>query len=169
MKNQDIENLIEDALSEGSATDAFKENLLRTSTATLLQGRVLHRRLRTAGFALLIMLVTGAVFLCGRLSVSSEALNKQAFLHEVDEQVEGVMVSRELVVWLDAARFFTQLGMEERATLSYKQASELIPYDVSAHRQAGLESQSMLAGISPDGDNEIFGKIIAQNFGGRRP
>jgi len=169
MKNQDMEHLIEDALSECSATDAFKENLLRSSTTTLVRGRILHRRLRTAGFALLIMLVTGAVFLCGRLSVPGKALNKQALVHDVDEQVEGVMVSRELVVWLDAARFFTQLGMQERAALSYRQASELIPYDVPARRQAGLELQSMLAGISPDCDNEIFGKIIAQNFGGRRP
>ena len=169
MKNQDTENLIEDALSEGSATNAFKEHLLRSSTATLVRGRVLHRRLRTAGFALLIMLATGAVFLCGRLSVSSEALDKQELVHDVDEQVEHVMVSRELVVWLDAARFFTQLGMEERAALSYRQASELIPYDVPANQQAGLELQSVLAGISPDCDNEIFGKIIAQNFGGLKP
>jgi hypothetical protein len=166
MKNQDIDNLIEDAMSAGSATDAFKEQLLRASTVTLVQGRVLHRRLRTAGFSALALLVTGAVFLCGRLSVPSEAPDRQALAHDVGEQVEGVMVSRELVVWLDAARFFTQLGMEDRAALSYRQASELIPYDVPANQQAGIELQSMLAGISPDHNSEIFGKIIAQNFGG---
>ncbi len=169
MKNQDIENLIEDALSAGSVNDAFKEHLLRSSTATLTRGRVLHRRLRMSGFAAVILLVAGAGFLFGRLSVHTETLDKQTLVHDVDEQVESVMVSRELVVWLDAARFFTQLGMEERAALSYKQASELIPYDAPASQQAGFESQSVLGGISPDCDHEIFGRIIAQNFGGRTP
>jgi hypothetical protein len=56
--------------------------------------------------------------------------------------------------------------MEERAELSYKQASELIPYDVPAHQQAGFESQSMLAGISPEREDGILNKIIAQSFGG---
>lgn len=166
MNSQDINNLIEDALSANSAPSAFKEHMLRDSTAAFMRGRVLHRRLRTAGFSALVLLVAGAVFLCGRLSVPRDVLNRQALAHDVDEQVESVMVSRDLVVWLDAARFFTQLGMKERAALSYRQASELIPYDVPAHQQAGLASQSMLAGISPDHDNEIFGKIIAQNFGG---
>jgi hypothetical protein len=100
------------------------------------------------------------------MSVRTETLDKQALVHDVDEQVESVMVSREMVVWLDAARFFTQLGMQERAALSYRQASELIPYDVPAVEQAGFESRSILASISPDCDNDIFGKIIAQNFGG---
>jgi len=121
---------------------------------------------RQARSTSLVLLVGSAVFLCGRLSAPREPLDRQALTHDVDQQVDSVVVSRELVVWLDAARFFTQLGMEERATLSYKQASELIPYDVPAHRQAGLESQNMLAGISPDRDYELLGKIMAQNFGG---
>jgi len=98
MKNQDIENLIEDALRQGSATDAFKENLLRSSTTTLIRGRVLHERLRTAGVVSLILLVAGAGFLFGRMSVRAETLDKQALVHDVDEQVESVMVSREMVV-----------------------------------------------------------------------
>ena len=166
MNSQDINNLIEDALSADSAIDAFKERVLRNSAAAFSRGRVLHRRLRTAGFTSLIMLVAAATFFCGRLSVPDELGGRRIVTQDVDEQDDGVRVSRDLVAWLDAARFFTQLGMEERAALSYKRASELIPYDVPANQQAGLESQNMLAGISCDRDREILGKVIAQNFGG---
>ncbi len=166
MKNQNIDNLIEDAMSTGSATDAFKERLLQSSTATLVRGRVLHRRLRTAGLASLVLVAASAVFLCGRLSAPREPGYRQGLAHEADEQADGVMVSRELVVWLDAARFFTQIGMKDRAELSYRQASELIPYDLPVNQRAGLELQSVLAGTSRDHNNEILGKILAQNFGG---
>lgn len=166
MNNQDMNNLIEDALNANAAGDAFKEHVLRDSTAAFTRGRGLHRRLRTAGFTSLILLVAAGAFFSGRLSVPREVGDRQRVTRSIDEQDDSVMVSRDLVAWLDAARFFTQLGMEERANLSYKQASELIPYDVPANQQAGLESQSMLAGISPDHDNEILTRIIAQNFGG---
>ncbi len=166
MNNQDIDSLIADALSANSSGDAFREYVLRDSTAAFTRGRVLHRRLRTAGLTSLVLLVAGAVFLCGRLSAPRQALNRQVLAHDVDEQVESVMVSRDLVVWLDAARFFTQLGMDDRAALSYRQASELIPYDVPANQQAGFESQSMLADVSSGRDYETLTKIMAQSFGG---
>lgn len=166
MNSQDINNLIKDALSANSVSDAFKEQVLGDSTAAFLRGRILHRRLRTAGFTLLFLLVAGTAFFFGRQTVPREALNRQVLTHNVDEQIESVMVSRDLVAWLDAARFFTQLGMEERAALSYRQASELIPYDVPVNQQAGFESQYMLADVSHDRDCEVLGKIIAQNFGG---
>ena len=166
MNNQDINNLIEKALNANSASKAFKEQVLRDSTTAFSRGRVLHRRLRMAGFTLLVLLVAGAAFLCGRQTVPREALNRQALAHDVDEQIESVMVSKDLVAWLDAARFFTQLGMDERAALSYRQASELIPYDVPANQRAGFESQNMLADVSSNRDYDILGKIIAQNFGG---
>lgn len=166
MSNQDTNKLIEDALSANSASDAFKEHVLRNSAAAFRRGRVLHRRLRTAGFTSLILLISAAAFFCGRLTVPGELGDRQIVVENGDQRDDGVRVSRDMVTWLDAARFFTQLGMEDRAALSYKQASELIPYDVPANRQAGFESQSMLAGISPYRDNELLGKIIAQNSGG---
>jgi hypothetical protein len=166
MKSHDTNKLIADALSAGAASDAFKEHVLCDSTAAFTRGRALQRRLRTAGFTSLILLVATGAFFCGRLSAPGEAVDQQIVTQSNDEQDDSVMVSRDLVAWLDAARFFTQLGMEERATLSYKQASELIPYDVPANQQAGLESQNMLAGISPDHGDGILTKMIAQNFGG---
>lgn len=166
MNSQDINNLIENALSADSAGGAFKKQLLRDSTEVFSQGRALHRRLRTAGFTSLVLLITGAAFFCGRLSVPGELVDRQIVPQSVDAPDDSVRVSKDLVAWLDAARFFTQLGMDERAALSYRQASELIPYDVPVNQQADFESQNMLADISSDRDYEILDKIIAQNFGG---
>ncbi|MGD8500230.1 MAG: hypothetical protein PVJ86_06255 [Phycisphaerales bacterium] len=166
MNSQDMNSLIEDALSVNAASGAFKERVLRDSTVAFTRGMVLKTRLRTAGFTSLTLLVAAAAFFCGRLSAPGEVGDRQVVVQSVDGQNDNVSVSRDLVAWLDAARFFTQLGMEERAALSYKRASELIPYDVPANQQAGLESQNMLADVSSDRDDEILGKISAQNFGG---
>jgi hypothetical protein len=166
MNSHDVNKLIEDALSANAASDGFKEHVLADSTAALKRGRVLQRRLRAAGLTSMILLVAAAAFLCGRLSVPGEVAGRQMVTQSADVQEDGVRVSRDLVTWLDAARFFTQLGMDERAALSYRQASRLIPYDVLTNQQAGFEAQNVLAGISPDHDDEVLGKIIAQNFGG---
>ena len=166
MNNQDINNLIEKALNTNSASDAFKEQVLRDSTASFSRGRILRKRLQTAGFTTLVLLVAGIAFFCGRLSVPSELVDLQIATQSIDAQDDSVRVSKDLVAWLDAARFFTRLGMEERATLSYRQASELIPYNVPVNQRAGFESHNMLADVSSDCDYEILGKIIAQNFGG---
>lgn len=195
MNNQDINKLIEDALSANAASNAFKEQLLEESTTALIRGRILRRQLRAAGLTLAILLVTAAAFICGRVSVSERVTHGQMIAQNVAEKDAGVRVSRDLVAWLDAARFFTQLGMDERAALSYRKASELIPRDLPDSQQAGFGSQSVLAGILQNyesvrgysqefperidsestlndrwGKSElpqnILSKIIAQNFGG---
>lgn len=114
----------------------------------------------------MVLLVAAAAFFWGRLSAPSKDGEPQMVKQGIGERQDNVMVSRDMVAWLDAARFFTQLGMEERATLSYKQASELIPYDVPANQQAGFESQSMLADVSSDRNYETLTRIMAQSFGG---
>jgi len=195
MNNQDINKLIEDALSANSASGIFREQVLHDSTAALIRGRVLRRQLRVTGLTLVILLVTATAFICGRLSVSHRITDRRAAVRTVVEKDDGVRVSRDMVAWLDAARFFTLLGMDERAALSYKKAGELIPRDMPDSRQAGLEPQGVLAGILQDYENvrgnskefseqtdsagilnDRWGKfelpqnvsrnIIAQNFGG---
>jgi hypothetical protein len=195
MNNQDINELFEDALSANAASDAFKERVLRDSTAALIRGRVLRRQLRVTGLTLAILLVTAAAFICGRLSVSNQITDRRVAVQTVGEKNDGVRVSRDLVVWLDAARFFTQLGMNERAALSYRKASELIPRDMPDSLQAGFRPQSVLASLLHDYESvcghsqefperinseraiddrwgkfelpqNVLSNIIAQNFGG---
>jgi hypothetical protein len=149
MSNNDLNDLIEEALSVQAANDAFKEHLLQDSTTAFVRGRALQRQLRMTGLTLVILLVTAATFVCGRLSVSSPVINQQVAVRTVDEGDEHIKVSKDLVVWLDAARFFTRLGMDERAALSYQQASDLIPYDaLPESQQAGIRAQNLWAAAS---------------------
>ncbi len=195
MNNHDINKLIEDALSANGASNVFKEHVLRDSTAAFTRGRALRRQLRVTGLTSVILLATAAAFICGRLSVHKRVTPGQMIAQNVAENNDGIRVSRDLVAWLDAARFFTQLGMNERAALSYKKASELIPRDMPDSQQAGFGPRSVLAGILQDYESvrsysqefperidfdralndrwgkfelpqNILSKIIAQNFGG---
>jgi hypothetical protein len=195
MNNQDINKLIEDALSTDAAGEAFKEQVLRDSTSVLIRGRVLRRQFRAAGLTLAILLAATAAFICGRMSAPDRIIYRQAVVKTVGDKNDGVRVSRDLLAWLDAAKFFTQLGMNERAAFSYKKASELIPREMPDSLQVGFGPRSVLAGILQDyesvrghsqefpepADSEmalsdhwdklepsqnILSKIIAQNFGG---
>ena len=195
MNNHDINKLIEDALSANGASNVFKEHVLRDSTAAFTRGRALRRQFRVTGLTLVILLATAAAFICGRLSVHERLTHGRMIAQNAAEKNDSVRVSRDLVAWLDAARFFTQLGMDERAALSYRKASELIPRDMPDSQQAGFGPQSVLAGILQDygsvcgysqefsdriysdrAFNDRWGKfelpqnilsnIIAQNFGG---
>ena len=150
MNNQDINKLIEDALSANSASGIFKEQVLHDSTTALIRGRVLRMQFRAAGLMLAILMATAAAFVCGRLSVSDRITDRQEAVQTVGDKDDGVRVSRDMVAWLDAARFFTQLGMNERAAFSYKKASELIPRNMPDSQNAGLGPQSVFASILQD-------------------
>ena len=186
ISNHDVNNLIENALNASPSSGAFKSQLLQDSTAVFVRDRALKRRLRMTGLILVILLFTTAAFISGRLSVSESMTSQQVAVQTVDENNESVRVSKDMVVWLDAARFFTRLGMDERAALSYKQASDLIPYDMpSVHQQAGLGAQSLYSSVgraeasleqtrskeilsNPDREwglpNEMLSKMTTQHF-----
>ena len=93
----------------------------------------------------------------------------------------GVTVPSDLVAWLDAARLFKRLGMEERMARAVEHAAKLMPYDAvaasSVKRQAftstgeevfeNQNKHSILSDIL--GPHESVGSIsgiIAQSFGG---
>jgi hypothetical protein len=50
----------------------------------------------------------------------------------VAAEPEGVIVPSDLVAWLDAARLFKRLGMEERMARAFDKAGKLLPYDAVA-------------------------------------
>lgn len=149
MSNDDMNKLIEEALSACPASDSFKEHLLQDSTTTFTRSRTLQRRLRMTGFTIVILLFAATAFFCGRLSIFSQMTNRQVAVRTVREDNDGIRVSKDLVAWLDAARFFTRLGMNERAALSYKQASDLVPYDaLFESQQAGNRAKNVWAAAS---------------------
>ena len=163
MSSHDVNKLIEEAFSATAANDAFKEHLLRNSTVAFAKGRALQRRLRMTGLTFVILFVTMAAFVCGRLSVSSHATDRQVASQTVGEEDEDIRVSKDLVAWLDAARFFTRLGMDERAALSYQQASDLIPYDqLPDNQQTGFGVQNLWADASEN--RSITGRHLDESL-----
>jgi len=185
MNDFDIDKLIGEGLRGGAASGAFRERVLRESAGALVRGRALRNRLRAAGLTLGVVLIAAGAFVCGQLSVPRQV---------IPEQEEWTNVPRELVAWLDAGRFFEQLGMSERAERAYKRAGELIPQEAAEVMQARLYgdriyarlmarpqspercrkgSVQMRCGVSevgvlrkPESLNGILRKIIGQYLGG---
>ena len=144
MNEFDIDKLIGDGLRGGTASNGFRERVLRESTGALMRGRASRNRLRAAGLTLGVVLIAAGAFAFGRLSVSGEVIAGQ-------EDVTSV--PRELVAWLDAGRFFEQLGMDERAERAYRKAGGLIPQEAVEIMQARLHGDKVYAGLlaKPEG------------------
>ena len=132
------------------------------------------------GLMLLIGAVTTIAFVTGRFSANKETYHQQQIVQQTNNDDNNISVSRELVAWLDAAKFFDQLGMPERAEFSYKQASQLIPLDISKEKLAGNGQNMELAQILNNYDKQnlrnsedeqksnpeiLINKILAKNFG----
>ena len=178
MNENDINDLLSSSLGGNSARKDFKEQLLQNSTAAFTRGRIFHQRLRTTGLISLIIIFTTAAYLSGRFSVSRKTNERQIIVQHTNN--DSISVSRDLIAWLDAAKFFTQLGMDQRAEFSYKQASQLIPVELPQYDLANMGQKSALAKILNDFDknnlnithqeqkefetNKIS-RILAQNFG----
>jgi len=194
MSEHDIDKLMEVGLGAEAASDAFRERLLRDSTAAFVRGRAFRKRLRAAGLAAAVLLVAATAFACGRFSAGETTAAEQQLARADHEKDDAMTVPVELVAWLDAARFFSQLGMDKRATRAYEQASELIPHDSPQLHEAGFNQKNAFAAIIEDcpsiynsadempgrsdsgknqrrsqcleAQSEISTKIIAQYFGG---
>jgi hypothetical protein len=94
----------------------------------------------------------------------------------VAAQGESVAVPSDLVAWLDAARLFRQLGMEDRMARAIDHAHRLRPYDtVTAGDATGpvvavgggtVESQrNRVRPARMTGLVESVNRIMAQSFG----
>lgn len=180
MNENDINDLLNSALGGNTARKDFKERLLQNSTAAFTRGRTFHNRFKMIALILLITAITTAAFFTGRFSAIDKTSNQQQIAWQTNPDDNNISVSRDLVAWLDAAKFFTQLGMSERAEFSYKQASQLIPVDTMQDNVADIGQNIKLAKLLNDFDNEnlkithqeqkefpemITNKILAHNFG----
>jgi hypothetical protein len=141
MDDFDIDKLIGNGLRGGTASEGFRERVLRESTGALVRGRALRSRLRVAGLTLGIVLIAVGAFVCGQLSVPGQV---------IPEQENWTNVPTELVAWLDAGRFFEQLGMNARAERAYREAGELIPQEAAEIIQARLYGDRIYAGLLAD-------------------
>ena len=131
MNESEAEKLIERGLSAGRPRETFAAQLLADSTAALVRSTRRRARWRMAGLAAAAVLIAAVSFLCGRLLPSAPGALEPAVAGPGPGQAETVRVPAELVTWLQAARFFKQLGMQERVTLAYERAGGLLPYEAA--------------------------------------
>jgi len=175
MKDKDADTNLTQNLSSEPPRDAFKQQLLHESTAEFI--RVWRRRLawRRAKFAAAAVLIAGVAFLGGRLSVQPASPTTLNSAKQVD--TDSVNVPTELVAWLEAARLFRQLGMEDRMGRAVERAGRLLPAgtfiaDGQVRQVFAAESienqieRLELMGISgPHSSAESINQILAQAFG----
>jgi len=188
MEEKDVDKYLSQQLSGSPPREAFKQQTLRDSTAALV--RVQRRRLarRRVECAVAAVLIAGIAFIGGRLSVPHNLSVPLNLPRNVDiapraaAEHDGVNVPSDLVAWLDAARLFKRLGMEERMARAVEHAGKLLPYGaVAASSITGqalvtngsdevFENQnkhSILADIlGPHESVESISGIMAQSFGG---
>jgi hypothetical protein len=179
MDEHDINDLLNSAHNGHPAGNDFEKKLLNESTAAFKRARDFRSRLRITGLILLLAVITSFAFLAGRLSMTNKTWHQQQIAQQTNPD-NNVTVPRDLVAWLDAAKFFTQLGMNERAELSYKQASLLIPLELMQKNIADIGQNNALAmedkntgktnsEISENKQKETYEKkisiVLAKNFG----
>ena len=182
MKNKDVDKYLSQHLSGSPPREAFKQQALRDSTAALVRLQRRRSAWRRAELAAAAVLIAGVAFLGGRLSIPRTLPRSVDVVPQVTAEPDGVTVPSDLVAWLDAARLFRRLGMEDRMARAVDRAGKLLPYNavasISTTGQAlaftdddeVFENQNKhlnLADIlNPHESVESISGIIAQSFGG---
>jgi hypothetical protein len=181
MKDNDVDIHLRQQLSGNQPREAFKQQTLINSTAEFVR---VHRRRsawRRVELAAVAILISGLAFLGGRMSVSQTLPKSMDVPRVVIDKSSGVNVSSELVAWLEAARLFRQLGMEDRMARAVKRAASLLPVDtVAASSVTGQTFAATGEGIVEDKNKQVsladilqslesvesVNGIMAQSFGG---
>ena len=171
MKDRDADTHLMQHLSGEPPRETFRQQVLRDSTNEFI--RVWQRRSawRRAKLATAAVLIIGVAFLGGRLSIP------RTLSESVDAMPDGVNVPSELVAWLEAARLFRQLGMEDRMARAVERAGRLLPANTfladdgtlrvfaagSVDNQKEHPEPMGILGPNPSADNPD--QILAQSFG----
>jgi len=181
MKDKDVDEYLRQHLSGDSPRESFKQQTLRDSMSALFRVRRRRSVRRRAELVAAAVLIAGVAFLSGRLSAPRTLPRNVDVAPRMASKPDGVTVPSDLVAWLDAARLFRQLGMEERMARAVDHAGKLLPYDaVTTINMTGqalaanggeevFENQnkhSILTDIlGPHESVESISGIIAQSFG----
>jgi len=129
MNESEAENLIERGLSAGRPREAFTAQLLADSTAALVRSTRRRSAWRRAELAFAAVLIVGVAFLGGRLSAPPAPAGQTVGTSSGGAERYEIRVPREMLAWLEAARLFRQLGMEDRMARAVECAARLLPAD----------------------------------------
>jgi hypothetical protein len=183
MKDSDVDKYLSQHLSGSPPREALKQQALRDSTAALVHVRRRHSIRRRAECAVAAVLIAGIAFIGGRLSAPRILPRNVDSAPRAAAEADGVTVPSDLVAWLDAARLFKRLGLEERMARAFDKAGKLLPYEAVAEinmteRAVTFDNndgeifqernkRSILAEIlDPHESVESISGMIAQSFGG---
>ena len=180
MKDMDENRLLGQHLSGDPPREAFREQVFGDSLAALVRARSQRSAQRRAELAAAAVLIAGIAFLGGRSSVPRGRPGSMAGTPGAVVEHDGVTVPMELVEWVEAARLFGQLGMEERMALAVERAGRLLPQPAATASAPGqvftgvgnpiAQSEIMHAGVSgtaaalESGNN--VNTALAKSFGG---
>ena len=177
MKDKEVDTYLRQHFSEDSPREAFRQQALRDSAAALIRVRRRRSALRRAEMTAAAVLIAGIAFLGGRLSAPHTLPGSIVITPPLAAaEPDGLTVPSELVAWLDAARLFRQLGMEDRMARAVERAGRLLPVDtVIGAGQAGqifaagsIENQKRMELTGIPGSNlsaDSIKQILANSFG----
>jgi hypothetical protein len=126
MNDQDIDRLLEEGFSSDSPGPVFRARVLLDCTAALARRRRIVRTWRLAALAAAAVVIAAISFLLGRSSVGPRLLQPVAE-PVVADAGDTVVVPKDLLACLSAARLFRQLGMEDRMNRALDCAGRLLP------------------------------------------
>jgi hypothetical protein len=150
MKDSEIDAHLTRYLSGDSPRETFRQQALRDSTAEFVRFRWRRSAWRKAAIATAAVLIAGIAFFFGRLSASSPMPKSVDVAPPTVARPEGVKVPSDLIAWLEAARLFRQLGMEDRMARAVERAGKLLPYGAVA------ESSIVERDLTATGDTEVL-------------
>lgn len=138
MEEKNVDIHLNQHLSGDPPREAFRQEALRDSTASFVR---IHRRRsarRSAGRAVAAVLIAGIAFFSGRLSAPPPLPGNVDIASQAAVEPGAVAVPGELIEWLDAARLFGRLGMQDRMERAIEHASKLKPVDmINSDGQSG--------------------------------
>ena len=151
MKEKDVDKYLSQHLSGSPPREALKQQALRDSTAALVRVRRRRTARRRVECAVAAVLIAGIAFIGGRLSVPRKLPRSVDVAPQAvaETETDSVNVPSDLVAWLDAARFFKRLGMEDRMARAFDYASELTPY----YTVASISTTGQASAFT---DDEVF-------------
>ena len=159
MKDQDVDNLLRQQLSGDQSPEALRQEALRDSTSRFVHVRLRRSARRRAELAAAAVLIAGLAFLGGRLSAPSPMPGSVDIAPKTAAKPEGVAVSSDLVAWLDAARLFGRLGMQDRMARAVERAGRLLPVDAGTMDD---RTGQVFAGGSVENQEERIEPMVSQ-------
>jgi len=177
MDTRNTDEILEQAFSGDPPGRILRAKVLLDSTAALTHHRRTVHMWRGAAVSAAAVVIAAVSFLLGRGSVPP-ASPQEATQPVVASGAETVVVPSDVIAWLDAARLFGQLGMEDRMARAVERARRLLPADtivaegriVQLVASAGAvgnceESVEPMESPGPDPSVRSVNQILAQVLG----